>query len=460
MEPITFALLFAGGSVALAIWGARRRHADRVRDWRDAAERAGLRTRFRWSSFRWSLKGRSDDLFVDFRSSSGRGDEGEFTDVSIVPRQPAEREASIELRWLGGNFDAPPIPSGLESGDAALDGVAVLSGSPERLRVVLDEATRSDLLSVAREATFRYARGRAEVAIAEQQLDSYRGRYFETLLRVVRRISAPLDARAELARSAREDRLPGVRARCLAALVEGYPEAAETAATIESARADRAPAVRLVAGRALGEAGRELLAELVENREAEDPVVAAALQALGREFPVERLRAAAELAVERGRSDATRVAIDLLARSRTAEGRIAIEELLPRVWGELAEAAATALARIGSPESEPALVARLDDAPLALARQLVSALGRAGTVTSVGALRAAEARFPGEPALARAVDQAVAAIRLRTPGASEGQLSLAGGEAGALSFAGGERGALTFADPERRAAVPPGGGRG
>ena len=81
------------------------------------------------------------------------------------------------------------------------------------------------------------------------------------------------------------------------------------------------------------------------------------------------------------------------------------------------------------------------------------ALGRAGTVAAVAALREA---MPPHGDLLRSVGrQAIAEIQARLAGAEPGQLSLAGGEAGALSLADGEPGRLSLADDgSRRVSAP------
>jgi HEAT repeat protein len=104
-----------------------------------------------------------------------------------------------------------------------------------------------------------------------------------------------------------------------------------------------------------------------------------------------------------------------------------------------------ALGRVGRPQHEDLLLEALRSDELAVSVAAARALGRAGTVAAVPALReATSSGVRGE--MRSAARQAIAEIQARLTGAEPGQLSLAGAEAGALSLAGGEPGRLSLAE--------------
>jgi HEAT repeat protein len=131
--------------------------------------------------------------------------------------------------------------------------------------------------------------------------------------------------------------------------------------------------------------------------------------------------------------------------------------------GELAVAAAQALAATGSATAQAPLLAALAEAPPPVRTAAAAALGAVGDVAAVAPLRAAAAGADADGALRRAVRQAVAEIQSRLSGAAPGQLSLAGDAdaAGRLSLADTNEsvvGRLSLADARDAAASHDGAG--
>jgi len=206
-------------------------------------------------------------------------------------------------------------------------------------------------------------------------------------------------------------------------LAREFPRHPATRDTLLAVREDRSEEVRLRAGMALGEEGRETLLDLVARAGTGDSCAARAISALGERLP-------------EGLAEAT------LRRALGGAGR-----------PETAQACLEALGRLGRPEAEGLLIEALRSLDPQVKAAAARALGRAGTVAAVAALR--EAMRPRGDLLGSVGRQAIAEIQARLAGAEPGQLSLAGGEAGALSLADGEPGRLTLAGEERDRPEPP-----
>jgi len=103
--------------------------------------------------------------------------------------------------------------------------------------------------------------------------------------------------------------------------------------------------------------------------------------------------------------------------------------------------------------AEPCLLAALksDDGRVQVAA--AEALGRAGSIAAVSALRAALLRTgPGHISFPHAVQQAIATIQSRVASASPGQISLAEGDGGRVSLASDDHvGAVTISSEKSRA---------
>ncbi|HEX9189715.1 MAG TPA: HEAT repeat domain-containing protein, partial [Vicinamibacteria bacterium] len=263
--------------------------------------------------------------------------------------------------------------------------------------------------------------GRLEVEVKESGFSRNRERVPEILaavLDVARRLVAPADVPARLAANLAEETEPGARLASLLALAREFPQHPATREALLAARADASEEVRLRAGIALREEGRETLTELVRGAGTSDACAARAVAALDERLPAD-------------------LATGTLRRALGGAGR-------PLT----ARACLEALGRLGLPDHEGLLLGALaaEDREVSLAA--ARALGQAGTVAAVVSLQESAERG-GEHR--RAARQAIAEIQARLTGAAPGQLTLAGGEAGALSLADGEPGRLSLAmgEPER-----------
>ena len=233
-------------------------------------------------------------------------------------------------------------------------------------------------------------------------------------LDVARLLVAPKDVAARIAENVRRETEPGARLRAVLTLAREFLPHPVTRATLLAAREDASEEVRLRAAMALGEEGRETLLDLVGRAGTGDACAARAIEALGERLP-------------EGLGEAT------LRRALGGAGR-----------PSTAQACLEALGRLGRAEAEGLMVEALRSRDPQVQAAAARALGRAGTVAAVAALREA---MPPHGDLLRSVGrQAIAEIQARLAGAEPGQLSLAGGEAGALSLADGEPGRLSLAE--------------
>jgi len=238
----------------------------------------------------------------------------------------------------------------------------------------------------------------------------------------------------------------GVRRRLLLTLLRDYPDHPATREAVRAARDDEDAEVRLRAGLALGDEGRDVLLGVAGGEGAEDKTSAAAVNALGATLTLEQVSELLRSALRTRRLETAGACLGVLGRH--GEGAVA---MLARVLlverGDLGTTAAASLAETESAKAEPLLVRALRESAPEVRRAAAVALGRVGTREAVLPLREAEA---AEPALRGAARQAVAQIHARLAGAAQGQLSLAGGEAGQLSLSEDEAGRLSLSSERGR----------
>lgn len=149
-----------------------------------------------------------------------------------------------------------------ETGDTPFDDAVRLTGNPTALRALLDHRTRQAMLAFVTHG------GRGEARrlrlVWRHGYDIGRAAECITAARTLaERLRPPGTARARLAAIAREDPIAEVRARVLGLLVGQHAHTAEAATAALALLGDPAPAVRLVAARAAGEAGVAVLDALV-----------------------------------------------------------------------------------------------------------------------------------------------------------------------------------------------------
>jgi HEAT repeat protein len=287
------------------------------------------------------------------------------------------------------------------------------------------------------------------------------------------RLEDPPDPARRIAENTRREPDPRVRRLNIRMLSREFPESPATREALLAAREDADAEVRLAAGTALGEEGREVLLRLAAGEGVEDQTAASAVEALGARLGVEDARGILQkaLGADRPATAAPQSTLKKALRTRRATARACLGVLGDRGGAEalatlgtvltteeddLATAAADSLARTGDPGAEGPLLRTLSSGSPAVRLAAARALGRVGTAAAVAPLVEAESRG-GE--LRRAARQAVAEIQLRlaeAAGAAPGQLSLAGGEAGQVSLVEeAAEGQLTLTEPAAAAEDAP-----
>ncbi len=425
MEVLGFGALAVAAALAIVVTSRRRRA--RVKAWREAASDAELTAvSVLGDLVGGSLQGRSGHLSVRFEAyRSGEEDSG--TRITIR-RVDDANGLSIRSEGIGtGLAKRLDLAREVEIGDEFFDRRFFVEGTAPLAFALLDAKTRRRLTSLLGGGLWVEDRERVSVratlvrGVLTLEVPNNYGAVnprLATALRggldLLRTLAPPSDIPARIAENLRGEPEPGVRLAALATLQREYPEHGATRQALIAAVHDRSDEVRLRAGLALGEQGREILLALAGSPKAGDSCSARAVTALGDGLPREEVEATLRRALESNRP-ATAVAC---------------------LHG---------LVRFGSAAAEAALLEALRHPDAAVALAAVRALGHVGTVAAVGPLHELEDRDSSARAAAR---QAVAEIQSRLTGASPGQLSLADGNAGALSLADGDTGALSLADGE------------
>jgi hypothetical protein len=250
-------------------------------------------------------------------------------------------------------------------------------------------------------------------------------------------LRAPTDVPARLALNVTRDPAPGVRLVSLRTLLADHPAHPETREAITAALADRYEQVRLEAALAAKERGRETLVKLAVAPTTSDGCAARALEALGPDLPLDRVKSLARESAKppyMGSRPATIHAfIAALARVPGDAALELLRDLLfeahePSYVPEVVDAIAhgsrpgaesvlliAVQARAGRPRTVEAAVIRL---------------GTIGTADSVLPLREAASHYGGS--IARAAKESIAAIQARIAG-TPGRLALTDDAAGRLS---------------------------
>ncbi len=341
----------------------------------------------------------------------------------------------------------------LETGDPAFDDELFVVGPALRLRATLDQETRALLVRVFR-GQVRGARAASAPAVAASVeltegvlqariggpsgltlLEDVFGDAARALLEVAKRLEGPADPVAALTRNVREDPVPEVRVQSLRALVREYPLHEATRAALGAATSDADGRVRLEAGLALGDDGRVVLLELLDEPTLSDAHLAQVVEALRGRIAVERLRTVLATAVSREFAATTKACLVALGHSRDLKAIETLGSALELGARDVAVQAALSLGRTGDGRAEAPLLAALAHADEDVRAAAAGALGSVGSVEAVPALRDLEARDGEERAVRRAARVAVADIQSRLGGASPGQLALSEDRSGTLSLA-------------------------
>jgi HEAT repeat protein len=405
---------------------------------------------------RRTLWGRSGELRVRLEQHPGPGreDKNRSFETRVFIEAIEGRMVPVTLRrqsrgFLGRDLSAREI----EIGDNGFDDEFLVTGPHTFLRALLDDPARRLLLTLLLEMDLEVVRGRLRGTLPvttswpvhEQAL----ARMLGYMLDVARRLERPSDLVRRLADNARLDPLPEVRLQNLLTLVREYPEEPATEEALAAACGDASDWIRVRAATALGERGRATLLEVASRDPPDDAAAPQAIGVLGKALPPERVREILTRAL-RGRHQGTaRACLAALGVGGSGDAVALMAKVMSVERGEVAVAAADALAMTGSPAAEgPLLAALARDIP-ELGVAAARGLGRVGTAAAVLTLKEAEARAGGSP-FGRAARQAIAEIQARLPGASPGQLSIATPEAGALSLVQDERGRLSLPAPDER----------
>lgn len=429
MEPL-FGLLVAAvvGSVAYLLASERRRA--QLAAWRAAAERSGLVGvgSMEGGLFQGAaLWGRSGDVLVRLEPYR-RGKSEHGTRIVITGLGHGVGGLSLRREGLSTAFEKRFVGEReIEIGDPSFDGEYYVQGQAPLALAILEPETRRRLARLLRGQVALSGRasvgvdasladGVLQVEVKESGFSGNRERVPEILagvLEVARLLVAPKDVPARIAANLGRETEAGARLAGLLLLSREFPKHPATRGALIAGRADPSEEVRLRAGIALREDGRETLVELVRSAGTSDACAARAVTALGEHLP-------------------TDLATDTLRRALGGAGR-----------PQTAQACLEALGRLGRPDHEGLLLEALVSDHPGVSVTAARALGQAGTVAAVVPLREAAERG-GEHR--RAARQAIAEIQARLTGAAPGQLTLAGGEAGALSLADGEPGRLSLAE--------------
>ncbi|HBL31224.1 MAG TPA: hypothetical protein DD490_30730 [Acidobacteria bacterium] len=414
--------------MAGSLWNRLTRNGRRLELWRSALAQHGLKEEESSRFPRARLTARSGSVAV--RITGARQENG-----IVVEVEGPEGFSVLKLRRETLHLFQREI----EVGDQAFDGTFFIEAPLAAAYGLLDASTRDQLTETnAGCGSFEIGDGRLRVEIAEEGLPDVLPR----LLDLGRRFADLRNPERRIARNARRDPKSRVRLLNLQLLARECPGTPETLGVLRDACSDPNSAVRLRAAIELGAEGRDLLLTLAESSK-DDAISSQAIAHLGGELPLELARKILSHALRKGQGQTARACLEALGHHGAAVVGLLARVLAERK-GELAVAAAAALATTGEETAEPPLLQALQSEDDDLRKAAVAALGRVGTAAAVQPLKEAAERSWTEIGLRRAARQAVAEIQSRLAGAAPGQLSLADAEAGQLSLAAEAAGRLTL----------------
>ncbi|MEZ4473967.1 MAG: HEAT repeat domain-containing protein [bacterium] len=384
MSLVAPLVVLGGGIAALGV------HLHAFRAWRRTADRLGLS--FSESSFwgDWVIYGELRGCRIRVENLQSRLQRrGRFTRVTVTG---SERISSgISLKPESIITAARKLIEGedVQVGDAEFDARIHMQGREEILLAVLDARTRGTVRRF-------FSTWRGEVAGGEVLRDARtvirRASTLERLLldavRLAESVQVPEGGYWEaLLRNLERDPQPGVRRRCLGLLLGRDGRIRDRA--IELGVADPDASIRLEAATAAGVAGGAVLRALLD--EPGGATAALALERLVAAVPeVGLAQVAAVLARGPGRLTATAARLAGLAGLQDSEGRLQL--FVGHPDAAIAAAAADALAALGDPAAEAALVRALEHPVAEVRTHAARALGEVGTLAAVQPLLALGAR--------------------------------------------------------------------
>ncbi len=459
-------LIIGGVASAGTLWAATRAALGTGRaDWLAAGRALGLQTVVA-RGHTWLLDGEVDGWQA--RAERLSLDEGHRTRVIVRPGSGGRLSAEIAFAAEPSALQRLAVAPDLAVGDPAFDDAVRVSPNAHTLTVaLLDAATRKRLrtltaLGVRVEGGEIILRGPAPATLAAD---------LEARLRAMVQLAKGLDlselgVEARLARNARRDPLPAVRALNLSLLLAHHADHPLTAPTARSALTDDDAAVRLQAALHLGADGHPTLGRLVNDGAAPAALRVQALQRLAASAGGEWVDA---LLINHAGADSP-AALRAEVAHHAARRRLApaLLSLCHQPAGLPAEPLARATAALGAvgPDAEPTLLALVTHPEPTVQRAAIDVLGHVGGAPSAGLLRRVVGGR-GPAALKDAAEAALARLAERLP-TTPGGLSLVAAEAGALSAvpvaatpqAAGALAALREGSQGQRAQRdPPGGSR-
>ena len=402
-----------------------------------------------------TLKGHSGSFPVRLELHRVTDGETRWNETRLLIQRGEGRPVPLTLRRQGPGLGLGPLERDLsareiEVGDKGFDDEFIVNGPHTFVRALLDAPTRrllrNLLLETDLQVTPGHIGGRMVATASWMSHERALGRMLGFMLELARHFERPRDVVKLLCENARRDPLPEVRLQNLLTLVREYPEEPLTDEALVAACGDTSDWIRVRAATALGARGQATLLEVASREPPDDLAAPHAIGVLGKALPPDRVREILGRALRSRQEGTARACLAALGHG-SGDAVALLAKVMGVERGEVAVAAADALASTGSPAAEAPLLAALERDIPELRRAAARALGRVGTVAAVVTLKEAEAKAP-DADFKRDARQAIAEIQARLPGASPGQLSIASGEAGQLSIVEDERGRLSLPGPD------------
>jgi HEAT repeat protein len=435
-----------------------RRMRGRAREaWQEAARDLGLDLH-KGSFFQGdAIAGRVDGVEVrvdTFRRSQGKSS-ATYTRIRVrAPGVPGNLSLGNE-----GFFSS--IQKALGGQDIQTDD----KGFDELLRIRGDEAQVVALLGDEARRAVRREVGGSGVSVRDGEAYWETRGHLRDRVELVSRVRGMIDLEKQLtlgstsiherlSRNALADRNPRVRLRNLVLLQRRAPSSREAVETSRALMDFADPSVRLAAAMHLGDEGLATIEALVNAPDVDAALMSDALQHLIANVPVTRVGGILESALDSHHEAVQHVAIQGITK---LGHRGAIDRLVRVGDGDstrLTVTVATALAQLGDPRAEPALVRWLGRNNEAVCIAAARALGTIGTVAAVEPLLPHTKGLLTDADLKRAAREAIEKIQSRLGDVEAGRLSLSevAQRDGALSLSE-EAGKLSMA-PDESAGSP------
>lgn len=453
-EPIIALLMVVSVSLGIGVGIAQARRSRRV--FTQAANLLGVPPSEIRGWVHMRMEGQVHALPFKVHEES-RGKSGVWTVVEVDGVDRIPRALFLGHEGVGASFGKLFVGEDITTGDERFDAAVVVRGPSPLALSLLDEETRQRVTNLTASGG-KVKDGVVSIALHRRIKDGEAlAKFVRDLVAVAERLAQQGPPVERLSAIARFDSASGTRQRALQELIAGFASEPLARETLRLALSDRAPEVRLLAAVALGEQGLDCLRGIVDSSGTAPEVALRAVEALGQLLPEEVALKRLEAAVRAGHDRLAQALVERFgpATSQSDVARLA-RQLEPDSRPEIAAACARALGRTGSPAAEPPLVAALGHADGDVRAAAAEALGKVGSVGTIGPLREAVADSLLSPSVRRAAIAAIAEIQSRLTGAAPGQLALSDGEAGAVALASSPDGALSLGEEPAEEADQPG----